>query len=229
MAIGSPGTAQRWQVTLDRADAVFTLRDALRSHGIPADAEGPGVVRLETDKPRAELEQWLGSWMGANRVHARLDAVDALPLLLPPPPADAPPRLGELLVRKGFITEAQLAWALTESRSRSEMLGVVLVRSRMIFEDELARTLSEQLDIPYVSVGRIGVDRAIARMIPAEVGARAAAIPVRPSGDAVLVAFADPTDPGALDAVRTHLPRIDVAVGEISDIRLAWQQVGGRV
>jgi hypothetical protein len=108
------------------------------------------------------------------------------------------------------------------------LLGIVLLRKQLIFEDELARTLSDQLSIPYVSVMRIGVDRHIVRLMPADVGKRAAAIPVRAVDDAVEVAFADPTDPNALAAVRAHLPNIRIAVSELSDIRLAWRHVQQR-
>jgi hypothetical protein len=95
----------------------------------------------------------------------------------------------------------------------------------MIFEDELARTLSEQLSIPYLSIMRIGVEPYAARLLPPEVGQAAAAIPVRTSGATVHVAFADPTDPAAISAVRAHLPNIEIAVAELSDIRSAWREV----
>jgi hypothetical protein len=48
---------------------------------------------------------------------------------------------------------------------------------------------------------------------------------VRAIGGTVHVAFADPTDPRAISAVREHLPKIEVAVAELSDIRLAWREV----
>ena len=95
----------------------------------------------------------------------------------------------------------------------------------MIFEDELARTLSEQLSIPYLSIMRIGFDSYAARLLPPEVGAAVAAIPVRITGSTVHVAFADPTDPQAISAVREHVPKIEIAVAELSDIRLAWREV----
>jgi hypothetical protein len=48
---------------------------------------------------------------------------------------------------------------------------------------------------------------------------------VRASEDSVQVVFADPTDPQAYAAVCEHLPNIDVAVAELSDIRLAWRTI----
>jgi len=145
------------------------------------------------------------------------------------PPWDAVPskrpRLGELLTRRGFIDEKQLAWALAEASAKNELLGVVLLRERMIFEDELARTLSQQLSIPYINIGHIGVDGAVARLLPADVGFAAVAIPVRVSNGVVQVAFADPTDPQATAAVEERLPHMSVAVAEMSEIRRAWQSI----
>ena len=141
---------------------------------------------------------------------------------LPKPEA---PRLGELLVRKGFISDEQLAWALGEARATNTLLGLVLLRERLIFEDELARTLSVQLSIPYIGIKQIGVNPYVARLLPPDVGEAVAAIPVRDGAQSVQVVFADPTDPQALDAVRRHLPEIEVAVAELSDIRLAWRAI----
>jgi hypothetical protein len=155
----------------------------------------------------------------------------APPYTVPPwdaGPSAPRPRLGELLTRRGFIDEAQLSWALKQASAKNEMLGVVLLRERMIFEDELARTLSQQLSIPYLNIGHIGVDAAVARLLPIEVGIAAAAIPVRVSNGIVQVAFADPTDPQALTSVEQRLPQMSIAVAELSEIKRAWQSLAGR-
>src|SRR5947208_944699 len=121
------------------------------------------------------------------------------------PATQGRPRLGELLTRKGFITETQLAWALDEAKRTKQLLGVVLLRERLIFEDELARTLSQQLSLPYINIRQVGVDAAAARLLPAEVGAAAVAIPIRVISEGVQVGFGDPTDDQALSAVTEHL------------------------
>jgi type II secretion system (T2SS) protein E len=211
----------------DRADLVFPLRDYFRRLGVEAYVQGPTRLALRSDATADELELYVGDWSTRNGVGVVLEPVREEPALLVPPPSsqDQPPRLGELLVRKGFITEEQLAFALTEARASNELLGIVLLRQELIYEEELARTLSEQLSVPYISVGRVGVNAYTARLLPAAVGNEVAAIPVRTRGDAVQVAFADPTDPKALAAVRKHLPTIDVAVAELTDIRSAWRRV----
>lgn len=218
---------RRWRATADGAETVPALRDYLRRLGASAHAHGDDAVEFATDAPEQEIDDWVASWVDANGTVVQLAKVEQPPRRLVPllPAASGAPRLGELLVRKAFITEEQLAWALGEARATNELLGIVLLREQMIFEDELARTLSQQLSIPYIGIMQIGVNPYVARLLPAEVGEAFAAIPVRAGEESVQVVFADPTDPQALAAVREHLPRIDVAVAELSDIRLAWRTI----
>lgn len=220
-------TTRRWHVRVsDRADLVFAVRDYFRRLGLDANVEGPTLVDLRGATSPSAIEAWVSEWVRINETPLHVEEVHEQSRLLVPPPAPAgPPRLGELLVTKGYITEEQLAGSLTESRATNDLLGVVLLRNELIFEDELARTLSEQLAIPYISIMRVGVNPYVVRLLSPDVGAAAAAIPVRAVGESVQVAFADPTDPGALAAVGRSLPRIEVAVAELSDIRLAWRGV----
>ncbi|HLX18823.1 MAG TPA: hypothetical protein VKR23_01615 [Gaiellaceae bacterium] len=137
------------------------------------------------------------------------------------------PRLGDLLARKGLIKPEELEDALTESQTSGELLGRVLIRRGTIFEDELARTLAEQLHLPYVNLHVVGVDAGVARMIPPEEGRRAAAIPVSMIGGRVRVAFADPSDETAREIVEHFLQApYEAAVGELSDIDRAWRVIG---
>jgi hypothetical protein len=141
-------------------------------------------------------------------------------------PFDPRVRLGDLMVSKGFIDTDQLAQALVESKQTGQLVGRVLLRRGWVFEDELARTLAEQWKLPYVRLSSVGVDHSVMRLLPRAVGVKFAAVPVRFVEDSVVVAFADPSDPGALAAVREHLPAIKLAVAEFSDIRMLWQSLG---
>jgi hypothetical protein len=217
-----------WRVEVDdRADVIFALRDYFRRMGVTAEVASPTSITLESAAPVRELKSLLADWMRVMDISAHFVGRSSLRPAGLVPEAKTP-RLGELLLAKRLIDDAQLLYALNEARETSDLLGVVLLRRQFIFEDELARTLSEQLAIPYISVMRVGVDHHVARLLPAAVGERAAAIPVRANEDDVQVAFADPTDPTALAAVRRHLPNIAIAVGELSDIRMAWRHVSQR-
>jgi type IV pilus assembly protein PilB len=145
----------------------------------------------------------------------------------PPIPLGQKPRLqlGELLIEKGLITQAQLDEALVERRQNGGLVGEALVRLGFIFEDELARTLAEQAGVPFVNLDANSVDRYAAGILPRSLGESLPALPVRftPEGGLV-VAVADPTD-------ETLLPRLQAAincpivlmVAAASSIRSTWR------
>jgi MshEN domain len=135
------------------------------------------------------------------------------------------PRLGDLLVAKGLVTERQLAEALVESRDRGVLVGRVLIDRGLVFEDELARTLAEQLALPFLNLAILGVDEKAAKLLPPDVGRRWAAIPVRMRPTRVQVAFADPSDPDARHAVDEYIPGVEPAVSPLSDIEHAWRSI----
>lgn len=136
------------------------------------------------------------------------------------------PRLGDLLTRKGLITLDQLRIALDESQESGELLGRVLIRRRYLFDHDLARILAEQLDLPYVDIAVVGVDRKVARMLPIEEGRRAAAIPVAVISGRVRVVFADPCDETSRSIVDRYMrDTYEAAVGELSLIESEWNRI----
>lgn len=229
---GTIAQERSWLVDVRaRTDATVALRDYFLRLGVRACLVEPGVVGLTTAEEGSTLEDYTRSWVAANDIEVglrRQDEVESRSLRVVEGGPLLPPRLGEVLRSKGLITEQQLDDGLKESRATGELLGIVLLRMGVIFEDELARTLSVQLAIPYVSVGSVGVDPAAANALPRRVGLELAAIPVRFKGDAVQVAFADPTDTTAIDGVKTYLPQLHLAVAELSAIREAWRRVPRR-
>ncbi|MBF0122029.1 MAG: Flp pilus assembly complex ATPase component TadA [Candidatus Omnitrophica bacterium] len=60
-------------------------------------------------------------------------------------------RLGEILIKQGLITEAQLQEAIEAQKVEKLHIGEILVNRQMIKEDDLASALGTQLLIPYAS------------------------------------------------------------------------------
>jgi hypothetical protein len=136
-------------------------------------------------------------------------------------------QLGELLISKGLITQAQLAEALVDRRVNGGLLGEALVRLGFVYEDELARTLAEQAGLPFMNLEANSVDRYAVGTLPRKLGESLPALPVRftPEGGLV-IAVADPTDD-------TLLPRLQAAVNcpivlmvaATSSIRKTWRSL----
>ena len=204
------------------------LRDYFRRLGVHAEivaSAGRDVVFVESAD--LDLDAYLESWTTINETQVSVAREGATLVPAVGQVSAARPRLGDLLLAKGMITQAQLDEGLAESYASGVLLGRVLLRHRWIFEDELARTLAEQLDLPYVNLRHTGVDRALARMVPLEVGMHFAAIPIGFQRDRVRVAFADPIDDKAHQAVTAHFAHFDRVVSELSDIEQALRTTHG--
>jgi Type II secretion system (T2SS), protein E, N-terminal domain len=227
-------SAEMTRIQLDDPSRVGVLRDYFLRLGAKATVNVDSTldVRLDDDDD-VNVGAYVRSWattngLGATITSAGAGAAESVPPEVAPrgsTPFVPPVRLGDLMVSKGFISVDQLSQALVESRETGELVGRVLLRHRWVFEDELARTLAEQWQLPYARLASVGVDQQVMRLLPSAVGLRFAAVPVRFAEQSVLVAFADPSHPEALAAVREFLPSIKLAVAEFSDIRMLWQSV----
>jgi hypothetical protein len=238
---GPDAVAVELRVQLDDSTKVAALRDYFLRLGATAHVDSELTVHVRFERgDDFDAASFLRTWAAMNDVVATTASAPApapapagLAVVPPKPevtprgasPFDPPVRLGDLIVSKGFIDTDQLSEALVESKETGQLVGRVLLRRGWVFEDELARTLAEQWKLPYVRLSSVGVDQSVMRLLPRAVGVKFAAVPVRFVEDSVVVAFADPSDPGALAAVREHLPAIKLAVAEFSDIRMLWQSL----
>lgn len=134
-------------------------------------------------------------------------------------------RLGEVLVDKGMITEAELQGALAEQqRQGRKRLGTILLERDLVSEDQLQATLSLLLSAPLVHAEFETLDLGVVRRVPPEIGRMHKLIPLRREGGKVLVAFADPLDDAAraaADAVFDREP-VFVILSSPRSIELAW-------
>ncbi|WP_287194781.1 GspE/PulE family protein [Syntrophothermus sp.] len=114
------------------------------------------------------------------------------------------PRLGELLLQAGAITEDQLQQALKLQKEAGpgQRLGDILVKNGFVTEAELARALEEQLGIRSIDLKIAPIDVEVARRIPENLARRHTAIPVQVVDGALIVAMKDPLDMLAVQDIR---------------------------
>lgn len=121
--------------------------------------------------------------------------------------APARVRLGDVLVERKLLTQAQLTEALAEQDRSGRKLGRVLVDLGLVSESALHTALSDHLKVPYVDLRQFTPDRDGLRMLPETVARRFRAIVLKSAGNAPLVGMADPTDIFAFDEIKRHLRR----------------------
>src|SRR6185436_18159451 len=121
--------------------------------------------------------------------------------------------LGHTLVEQGLITPEKLQEALLEHKRSGRQLGRVLVESGAVTEEQIARTVSAQLNVPYIDLRRFDVIPDTVRKITEMQARRFRAIVLEDRGETLLIGLVDPTDLRAQDELAMALKRpIDVAM-----------------
>lgn len=117
-------------------------------------------------------------------------------------------RIGELLLKTRMISQQALDEALDEQRRSGHKLGRILIDLGYVREDDLLAVLSEQLHLPLIDLTKVHIRPELSRLLPEGLARRHRALVLdeRPGGG-YTVAFADPTDLYAYDAVSQHLHR----------------------
>jgi len=126
------------------------------------------------------------------------------------------PRLGDLLLDSGAITEEQLGAALAEQKKSGLRLGETLLRMGALTEGKLLDALSSQLKLQVFSLSRYRPMPEALRMVPEQVAKRLNTIPLSvEDGNTLLVAMSDPLDIIAQDEIRM-LTGMEINVGLVS-------------
>ncbi len=141
-----------------------------------------------------------------------------------PEPAIAPPqkKIGELLVEAGLLTWEQMDRAVNEAARLQNLIGSYLVDEGLVSAEDLASTLSLQLNVPLIDLKRHAVQPKALDLVSEHYARQHDLIPIDIVGDALLVVIADPGNIQILADLRTQarMP-IQPAVGIPSDIREA--------
>ena len=125
--------------------------------------------------------------------------------------------LGEILKVTANLSEEKLQEALTVQAEKGGRIGEILVSQKVVTEDDVARALGAQLDLPYLArIFPDEVDADLVKQVPINFAKQARILPLGREDGIVSLAVADPLDTAALDNARMLLggdvsPRIALA------------------
>ena len=114
----------------------------------------------------------------------------------------ARPRLGELLLDLGYITEDQLKAALEEQERTGDLLGQILLRRGYIKEQDLVRALADQQRAPLIHPAQTPLDPQALRLLDPRFAREKRVLPFKVEGTRLHVAMAHPSDLALLDELR---------------------------
>lgn len=113
-------------------------------------------------------------------------------------------RLGDVLVKSGYITGEQLQEALTGQKGSGKKLGEYLVDTGLVSEEQIARALSQQLGMEMIDLQNVVVAPDILKLVPPKILKKHIVFPFEYRKDNVgvlRVAMSDPMDMNAQDDI----------------------------
>lgn len=138
--------------------------------------------------------------------------------------------LGEILVRDYHVLDADVREALeAQAQGTPDRLGQFLVRRGILSDRDLATALGQQLRIPVmIGLPRLTVTEDVLALVPASCAEKKLVIPIAVTGDdadrRLVLAMADPTDRSALEALeRLTGFAVQPAIATEEDIRRAFK------
>jgi len=113
----------------------------------------------------------------------------------------SPKRIGEILIKKGVITEAQLHDALKEQKTSSGFLGAILVSKGWVSKNDVLEALAEQFGIPLVDLKKEHIDMELARRFSSSLIVDHKCFPVRQDEETITVAIVNPLNAVAISKI----------------------------
>lgn len=131
-------------------------------------------------------------------------------------------KLGELLIQKDLLTQAQLEEALQAQVIFGGTLGTILIEMGLITEDALAAILAQQLSIPCVKPGQLeNIPEEVINIIPVELAEKHKVVPVAVNGKKLTLAMEDPHNLKSIDEISFRTGYIIVPVLAL-EVRLVF-------
>ncbi|SEA14789.1 Type II secretion system (T2SS), protein E, N-terminal domain [Desulfuromusa kysingii] len=132
----------------------------------------------------------------------------------------AKPRLGDCLLAEKLLQVQQLEEAIEHQCIYGGKLGTSLIELAFITEEQLARTLSQQLQLHYIKPERLmAVSKRILDLVSTEIAVKHKIVPYHKDGKKLYVAIKDATDLAKIDDLSFQLNHIIIPLA-IPEIRL---------
>ena len=131
-------------------------------------------------------------------------------------------RIGELLLKHGYITEAQLNRALEEQKKTGQRLGRILVSLGFMPEERLVEILSAQFEVPYVKLSNFNIDPDVHNYISEDVCRIYKIVPLFVTDKTLTIAMTDPTNVRVIDIVKFKSQMdVDIVMSSEKDVMAA--------
>lgn len=115
-------------------------------------------------------------------------------------------KLGQILVDLGYLNEDQLWDVLEEQKqSPGEVIGQVAIRMGLVTEAQVTEALAEQWGMTVINLDETNIPPKVLDLVPETMAGVYKIMPVSLKDNVLTVAMADPQNVGALDDLRNFL------------------------
>lgn len=137
--------------------------------------------------------------------------------------------LGQLLLENKKISSEELNQALRYQSEKGVYFGKALIELGLIAEIDLMQFLAEQMDIPFVKLDDISIEKEIIRLIPEELARDYQIIPLFKIGEQLSVATSDPLNVENIDSIsKLTGMELDIVLATETDISYAVEVYYGK-
>lgn len=144
-------------------------------------------------------------------------------------------RIGEMLLKQGYITEEQLNKALETQKTTGKRLGRTLVDLGYMPEERLIEILSMQFEVPYVKLENFVIDNDAYNYLPEDLCKTYKIVPLfvlKTEDDrhmprvSLTIAMTDPTNMRVLNIVKFKVKmEVDIVMASESDVLKAIERI----
>jgi co-chaperonin GroES (HSP10) len=136
-------------------------------------------------------------------------------------------RIGDILIAKRLVTQAQIDAILAKTDGTSIRLGERLVEDGLVSDEMLAQSLAEQRDLRYADLTGFRISSKFQETIPHDLMQRYQFVPLEDDGELLVVAMADPNNVPAIDELEMILNRqLEICVSTLQSIKAVLKRTG---
>lgn len=138
-------------------------------------------------------------------------------------------QLGELLIEKGVINNAQLERALKLQQEKGGLIGQILVMLGFATEEEIAQALTVQYGFPYLPLEFYQINKEAIKLIPENVANQYNLIAIDKIGELLTIAMSNPLNVQAVEDIEMLTKcKVQTFVSTMTDINNAIKKYYGK-
>ena len=138
-------------------------------------------------------------------------------------------QLGELLIEKGIINQAQLDKALKIQKEKGGLIGQIFVMLGYVKEEEIAQVLTVQYGFPYLPLESYEISADMIKLIPENVAKQYNLIAIDKIGNLLTISMSNPLNIQAAEDIEMLSGcKVQVFISTMTDITTAIKKYYGK-